>query len=175
MLQDYCLNLSLTNADKACVSSLRSLNCHSNDAVVVAQLAEQSISPSENPGSNPTNGILYAVESWNDDNKEKESVNGPFKKDNYACNLNAQMNLEQHWDLNSWVVSLGSDHQYAAPYPGPQVQALVTTNSFLDPSTTSMLSSWFYLVDLIWYYHLSVKFVNCETEHWKYLFCWKTL
>ena len=28
-----------------------------------------------------------------------------------------------------------------------------------DPSTTSMLSSWFYLAYLIWYYYLSVKFV----------------
>ena len=34
----------------------------------------------------------------------------------------------------------------------------MTTNSFLDPSTTSMLSSWFNLVYLIWYYYLSVKF-----------------
>ena len=30
---------------------------------------------------------------------------------------------------------------------------------FLDPSTTSTLSSWFYLVYLIWYYYLSLKFV----------------
>ena len=30
---------------------------------------------------------------------------------------------------------------------------------FLDPSTTSKLYSWFYLVCLIWYYYLSVKFV----------------
>ena len=30
---------------------------------------------------------------------------------------------------------------------------------FLDTNTTSMLSSWFYLVYLIWYYYLSVKFV----------------
>ena len=29
---------------------------------------------------------------------------------------------------------------------------------FLDPSTISTLSSWFYLVYLIWYYYLSVKF-----------------
>ena len=32
-------------------------------------------------------------------------------------------------------------------------------DSFLDPSKTSMLSSWLYLVYLIWYYYLSVKFV----------------
>ena len=34
------------------------------------------------------------------------------------------------------------------------------TNSFSDPSTTSLLSSWFYLVYMIWYYYLSVKFVR---------------
>ena len=45
------------------------------------------------------------------------------------------------------------------PCPGPWIQASVTTNSFLDPSTTSMLYSWLYLVYLIWYYYLSVKFV----------------
>ena len=57
------------------------------------------------------------------------------------------------------VITLGSDHWYTAPCPGPWVQASVTTNSFLDLSTISMLSSWFYLVYLIWYYYLSVNFV----------------
>ena len=60
--------------------------------------------------------------------------------------------------LNSWVVSHSA--QYTVPCPGLWVQASVMTNSFLDPSTTSTLSSWFCLVYLIWYYYLSVKFVK---------------
>ena len=43
--------------------------------------------------------------------------------------------------------------------PGPWVRASVTSNSFSVPSTTSMLYSWFYLICLIRYYYLSVKFV----------------
>ena len=58
--------------------------------------------------------------------------------------------------LSSSHTSLGSDHPYTAPCPGQWVPASVMTNSFLDPSTTSTLYSWFYLV---WYYYLSVKFV----------------
>ena len=56
-------------------------------------------------------------------------------------------------------ITLSSDHWYAAPCPGPWVWASVMTNSFSDPSTISMLSSWFYLVCLIWYYYFYVKFV----------------
>ena len=56
-------------------------------------------------------------------------------------------------------LSLGSIRQYTEPCPGPWIWASVMTNSFLDPSTTFMHSSWFYLVYLIWYHYLSVKFV----------------
>ena len=56
-------------------------------------------------------------------------------------------------------ITLGSDHWYTAPCPGPWVWASVMTNSFLDPSITSMLSLWLYLVYLIWCFYLSVKFV----------------
>ena len=56
-------------------------------------------------------------------------------------------------------ITLGSDHLYPGPCPGLWVQALGSTNSFSDPSTTSTLSSWFYLVYLIWYFYLSLKFV----------------
>ena len=59
--------------------------------------------------------------------------------------------------LNS--CTLGSDHWYVVPCPGPWVRGSVTTNSVLDPSTTFTLSSWFYWVYLIWCYYLSVKFV----------------
>ena len=43
--------------------------------------------------------------------------------------------------------------------PGPWVQALVMTNFLSDPSTTSILFSWFFLVYLIQYCYLVVKFV----------------
>ena len=59
----------------------------------------------------------------------------------------------------SGAITLGSEHWYSAPYPGPWVWAVVMTNSFLDHSTTSTISSWFYLIYLIWYYNLSVKFL----------------
>ena len=36
--------------------------------------------------------------------------------------------------------------------------SICNLNSFSDPSTTSTLSSWFYLVYLIWCYYLSLKF-----------------
>ena len=45
--------------------------------------------------------------------------------------------------------SSGSEHWYAVPCPGPRVQALVTTNSLSDQSTTSVLfhdSIWFQLI-----------------------------
>ena len=62
--------------------------------------------------------------------------------------------------------------------PGPWVQASMTSNSFLDPSTTSMLYLWFYLVCLIWYYYLSVKFVmwivKQKIENKRNLFLLKT-
>ena len=62
--------------------------------------------------------------------------------------------------------------------PGPWVQASMTSNSFLDPSTTSMLYLWFYLICLIWYYYLSVKFVmwivKQKIENKRNLFLLKT-
>ena len=72
------------------------------------------------------------------------------------------------WSLLIWATStpvwlsgitLGSEYWHAAPCSGPWVWALGITNSFSYPSTSCMLSSWFYLVCLIWYYYLSVKFV----------------
>ena len=68
-------------------------------------------------------------------------------------------------------ITFGSYHWYIEPCPGPWVQASLTTNSFLDTSTTSTLYSWFYLLYLIWYYLLfvcQIFHVNCETENWKY-------
>ena len=57
------------------------------------------------------------------------------------------------WEhLNIWVVS----HLVQCVMPWA---VSLMRNSFSEPSTTSMLSSWFYLVYLIWYYCLSVKFV----------------
>ena len=44
------------------------------------------------------------------------------------------------------------------------VWPLELTNSFSDLITTSMLSSWFYLVYLIWYYYLSVKFFHVKQK-----------
>ena len=70
--------------------------------------------------------------------------------------------------LNSWVVShlaliIGTLCH------GPWVRASVTTNSFLDPSTTSMLSSRFLfdLFDLILLFVYQIFHVNCEIENWK--------
>ena len=45
--------------------------------------------------------------------------------------------------------------------PGPWVWASLMTNSFLNPSTTSTLSSWFYLDYLIGYFILLSNF-SCE-------------
>ena len=56
----------------------------------------------------------------------------------------------QAWIAESYHTRLWSSVHWAMP------KASVMTNSFSDPSTTSMLYSWFYLV---WYYYLSVKFV----------------
>ena len=47
-------------------------------------------------------------------------------------------------------------------YPGLWVQALVMVNSFLDPSTASMLYSWFYLVCLI----ILLVCQICQCELW---------
>ena len=61
------------------------------------------------------------------------------------------------WISEWYHTRLWSSVQCAMPWAW--VWALVTTNSFSDPSTTSLLSWWFYLVYLIWYYYLSGKFV----------------
>ena len=43
--------------------------------------------------------------------------------------------------------------------PWAMSSSLDVDKLIFDPCTTSTLSSWFYLVYLIWYYYLSVKFV----------------
>ena len=54
--------------------------------VVVAQLAERSLTIPEDPGSNPVignfylNNYLLLTVCRKDENKEKEAENGPFKK-----------------------------------------------------------------------------------------------
>ena len=54
-------------------------------------------------------------------------------------------------------ITLGSDHQLVCcAMPWAVSSSLDDDKLFLDPRTTSILSSWFYL---IWYYYLSVKFV----------------
>ena len=65
------------------------------------------------------------------------------------------------WLHSAWIAEWSSHStlKIGTLCPGPWVQALVTSNSFSDPSTTSMLYSWFYLICLIQYYYLSVKFV----------------
>ena len=66
-------------------------------------------------------------------------------------------------------IALGSEHWYTAPCPGPWVRNLVTTNSLLDPSTTSKHFSWFYLVYLILTIIVcQICHVKCEIETWKY-------
>ena len=69
--------------------------------------------------------------------------------------LPTEINISFFW-APGW---LSGNTLNSAPCTGSWVWALMMTNSFLDPSTTSTLSSWFYLVYLIWYYYLSVKFV----------------
>ena len=62
--------------------------------------------------------------------------------------------------LNSWVVSHSALIMGTLRHAlGHEYEPWVAANSFLDPSTTSMLYLWFYLVYLVWYYYLSVKFV----------------
>ena len=60
--------------------------------------------------------------------------------------------------LDIWVVSHLATNIGTLRH-GPWLCSSVTTNSLLDPSTTSTLFTLFYLVYLIWYYYLSVKFV----------------
>ena len=60
-------------------------------------------------------------------------------------------------------ITLGSEHWLTASCPGLCIEASVTINTFSDPSKTSMLLSWFYLVYLIWCYYL---YVNLSCELW---------
>ena len=55
-------------------------------------------------------------------------------------------------------VILGSEHWYPVSALGREFEPC-DYKLFLDPSTTSALSSWFYFVNLIWHYYVSVKFV----------------
>ena len=60
--------------------------------------------------------------------------------------------------IHEWYLTqLGSLVHCAMPWA--MSLSLGDNKLFLDPSTTSMLSSWFYLVYLFWFYYLSVKFV----------------
>ena len=84
-------------------------------------------------------------------------------KNGYETKLElASMNLSLQWSkgcLNSWVVShLALNismlcHAVCHEFMTWWRQTLFQTQA------TSMLSSWLYLVYLIWYYYLSVKFV----------------
>ena len=65
----------------------------------------------------------------------------------------------QQSDVNMTIAKWYHTRLWTLPCPEPWFQALVTTNSFSDPSTTSTHSSWFCVVYLIWYYYLSVKFL----------------
>ena len=63
-------------------------------------------------------------------------------------------------------IALGSEHWYTAPCPGPWVRNLVTTNSLLDPSTTSTLfhdSIWINWFDTI----ISVSNLSCDLRNRK--------
>ena len=70
--------------------------------------------------------------------------------------------------LGAWIAewSLHSTFEHCMLCPGPWVWALVMTNSFSDPSTTSTLYS-FGLFDLILLFVCQICHVNCETENWK--------
>ena len=63
----------------------------------VAQLVERSLQIPEVRGSNPVIGkillniCLLSTVYWNDENKEKEAGNGPFKKN--------------YWEVGQWVTS----------------------------------------------------------------------
>ena len=62
--------------------------------------------------------------------------------------------------LGTWIAEWSShltfEHRYAMPWA---MSSSLGDIKLFFPSTTSMLYSWFYLVCLIWYYYLSVKFV----------------
>ena len=96
----------------------------------------------------------------------------PAKKLPKNCKISGRRRRPWRWcssisgRLDSWVVSHSAlNISMLCHALGCEFEALVTTYSFSDPSTTSTLSSWFYLVYLIWYYYLSIKFVNCKTEN----------
>ena len=67
------------------------------------------------------------------------------------CGTKTESSMVQGcWELSD--ITLGSEQLYTAPCPGPWVLALVMTNSFLDPSRTTMLSLrlfWFIWFDTI--------------------------
>ena len=84
---------------------------------------------------------------------QKDGAKREFERTRSSrCHKQIVMLVSRGACLNSGI-TLSSDHRYAIPYPGPWVQALMTTNSFSDQSTTSLHSSWIYLV------YLTVKFV----------------
>ena len=96
----------------------------------------------------------------------------PAKKLPKNCKISGRRRRPWRWcssisgRLDSWVVSHSAlNISMLCHALGCEFEALVTTYSFSDPSTTSTLSSWFYLVYLIWYYYLYIKFVNCKTEN----------
>ena len=89
--------------------------------------------------------VLYVcfrlrMNDWSKPFKANPPINfgGVWIAEKYHTRLRSSVCCTMPWALSS---SLGDDRL------------------FLDPSTTSMLSSWFYLVYLIWYYYFSVKFV----------------
>ena len=58
-----------------------------SEAVVVTQLTQRSLPVPDDPGSNPLIGnfhltYLLLIVWRKDENKDKEDVNGPFKKSN---------------------------------------------------------------------------------------------
>ena len=75
------------------------------------------------------------------------------------CKTLFSITIRDSW--GAWIAEWSSHStlNIGTLHPGLWVRALVTSNSFSDPSTKSMLYSWFYLICLIWYYYLSVKFV----------------
>ena len=94
---------------------------------------------------------------------EKEAGDGPFCKKMTMNVYGVIIFFIYLWTwmgrLNSWVVShlaliIGTlCHALGHEFKHRWLQTLFRTQA------QSMLSSWFYLVYLIWYYYLSVKFV----------------
>ena len=76
-----------------------------------------------------------------------------FKLETMSENIFDDNLISFEW-YHTWLWTLAC---CAMPWVG--VRASVMTNSFLDPSTTPKISSWYYQVYLIWYYYLYVKFV----------------